>query len=76
MRVRLQNRWKETLASRLRDARVAAGMTQAQLAEAIGVNHRTIAGVERGRRSAGFEVILLWVTACKTEPAALFEGLQ
>lgn len=38
----------ERLANRLREAREAKGMTQAQLAEAIGVSRKTVNTVENG----------------------------
>jgi putative transcriptional regulator len=38
----------DTLTNKLRDARVAAGWTQADLAERIGVSRKTINTVENG----------------------------
>ena len=38
----------ETLANRLREAREAAGWTQAELAERIGVSRKTVNTVENG----------------------------
>lgn len=38
----------ERLANRLREAREARGMTQAQLAETIGVSRKTVNTVENG----------------------------
>jgi putative transcriptional regulator len=39
---------QETLGVRLKDARVAAGLTQAELAERVGVSRKTINTVENG----------------------------
>lgn len=39
-----------SLGERIRKARLAAGLTQQQLGDAIGVNKSTIAGYERGGR--------------------------
>lgn len=39
---------QETLGVRLKDARVAAGLTQAELAERVGVSRKTVNTVENG----------------------------
>ena len=39
---------RETLGNRLKEARTAAGLTQAELAERVGVSRKTINTVENG----------------------------
>lgn len=62
----------DTLTNRLREAREARGLTQAQLAEAIGVSRKTINTVENGIYVPS-TVIALKLAAVLGEPVeALF----
>ncbi len=51
--------WMDTLASRLREARKAKGMTQTDLARAAGVAQSTVGNVESGERDGASSLALL-----------------
>ncbi len=48
-----------SLSARLKRARHAAGLTQAELAKATGVNQKTISAIEVGRQTTTTEVLSL-----------------
>lgn len=52
-----------TVADRLRKAREHAGMTQAQLAETIGVAQRSVSAYENGQTTPRRPVALAWALA-------------
>ena len=60
------------LGTRLREARTAAGLTQAQLAEAIGVSRKTINTVENGVFVPSTTLALKLARALGTHVEALF----
>ena len=55
----------------LRDARLAAGLTQAELAEAAGVSRELISRAESGRRGVRFETLVEVLSALDYELAFL-----
>ena len=46
---------KEAVASRLREARTLAGLSQAQVAQKLGLHRPTVSEIEAGRRSVNTE---------------------
>jgi transcriptional regulator with XRE-family HTH domain len=59
---------------KIRELRVAKGMTQEALAERAGLHPTYIGGVERGERNVGFDNILKLANALHEQPSALFVG--
>lgn len=65
-----------TFASNLRAARLAANLTQQQLADAVGVNHRTISMIETGQRDPVTRTAKFWrqvADAVGVEPWSLLD---
>lgn len=52
------------IAKILRDLRKGAGLTQAELAAAVGGTQRRITNIERGTRRPSLEVLQAWAAAC------------
>jgi transcriptional regulator with XRE-family HTH domain len=51
--------------AQVRALRLAAGLTQAELAEASGISERTVSDLERGRRSSVYPATALhWRPPC------------
>ena len=60
----------------LRESRIKAGMTQAQLAARLGITQQTLSKHERGIRSPGhFRVIRGYERELKTPAKALFPDI-
>lgn len=60
-----------TIGRNLRRARKAAGLTQSQLAERVGVVQSYVGQIERSERNVTLEVLLSLCTAAKTNLADL-----
>lgn len=65
---------REHLGTRLRKARIQAGLTQDQLASASGVSQKTISKIERGDQAVSSAVVQL-ARACGVAPEWLSEGI-
>ena len=57
----------------VRELRLARGMTQAQLAEAAGVNQATVSKVERGETNITIDKIEAIAAALRVSPVQLFD---
>lgn len=55
----------------IRTCRIAAGLTQVDLAAAVHVKQGTVAGWESGRRQPGAETVVAIARACGVTPGAL-----
>lgn len=55
------------IAGRLREARIAAGMTQEQLAERIGCAANSVSRAEGAKHQASPELVDAWLEACGCE---------
>lgn len=64
-----------TRPSRLRDARVYAGFTQAQMAELLGKTRQTVSNYERGETEPDRAVTNLWADECDVDRIWLWSGL-
>jgi transcriptional regulator with XRE-family HTH domain len=62
---------KRELAERLRDLRGEQGMTQVELAEAMGIHQTSLSQMERGVRGVGTKQILKICRALKVSPDRL-----
>jgi len=58
---------------RIRALRLAAGLSQEQLAERSGLHRTYVSSLERGLRNVGLDNILRLADALRVPPAALFE---
>ena len=63
---------KLTLASEVRKARIEMGLTQEKLAEALGVDNRTILNIEAGRGNPKFERLYPLITYLKIPADRIF----
>jgi transcriptional regulator with XRE-family HTH domain len=57
---------------KIRQLRLAKGLTQEALADRAGLHPTYIGGVERGERNVGFDNILKLARALREHPSALF----
>jgi len=64
-------RFLERVGFRVRELRVAAGLTQAQLADRAGLHRTFIGSVERGERNVALLSLRRIAHALRTTPAAL-----
>jgi transcriptional regulator with XRE-family HTH domain len=48
----------------LREARIAAGLTQRQIGEIVGLSPSAITMIERGDRDTGVSTVEQWASAC------------
>lgn len=53
------------IVNRIRELRAATGMTQADLAEALGVTRQTVNAIEQGKYSPSLEVAFLTAQALR-----------
>ena len=58
---------------KVRDLRIARGLTQVQLAELAGVNQATVSKVERGETNITIDKIEALAVALRVEPVELFD---
>lgn len=69
---------KQTLRSfgkRVRELRLASGLSQEELAELAGLHRTYIGGIERGERNIGIANIFRLAQALKVPPGAFFDDL-
>jgi transcriptional regulator with XRE-family HTH domain len=57
---------------RIRELRLAKGLTQERLAERAGLHPTYIGGIERGERNVGLDNIFKLARALREHPSALF----
>ncbi|MEU0667204.1 helix-turn-helix transcriptional regulator [Streptomyces lavendulocolor] len=67
---------RRELGERIADCRRAAGLSQDQLADHVGVERRSIQRYERGERDVGFAVLLLIAERTGCEVADLVRGIK
>lgn len=63
------------LGREVRRLRLAAGLSQEDLAEASGLHTNYIGGIERGERNVGIKAFLRLAAGLKIHPSKLFEPL-
>lgn len=68
------NKLEKLLGANLRRLRRAEGLTQAQLATAIGRSIDLVSRMERGEAAPSFETLSMLCRALKIPPAVLFGG--
>ncbi len=62
---------RQILAENLRKARVAAGLSQEELADAAGIDRTYVSALERCRYSVSIDVLERLATALRVAPASL-----
>ena len=62
---------RQTLAENLKRARVAAGLSQEDLADAAGIDRTYVSALERCRYSVSIDVLERLATALRVTPASL-----
>ncbi len=67
---------RRAFGTRLRDLRLARGLSQERLAEAADLHRNHVGTIERGERSVGLDTILSLAAALDVPPASLFEDWQ
>ncbi|WP_146605845.1 helix-turn-helix domain-containing protein [Micromonospora craterilacus] len=63
------------LGHRVRLLRAERGLTQRQLAEAVGISRPSLANIERGRQETSVSVLLRLAAALGVTPGVLVDGL-
>lgn len=66
-----ERRFLERVGDRVRERRVAAGLTQAQLAERCGLHRTFVGSVERGERNVALLSLKKIAAALRVTPAEL-----
>jgi len=66
-----ERRFLERIGDRVRELRVAAGLTQAQLADRAGLHRTFIGSVERGERNVALLSLRRIAQALRTTPTEL-----
>ena len=54
---------KELVGTRIKDLRVARGMTQERLAEVMDINAKYLSNIERGKKNPTFDMLIKLVDA-------------
>ncbi|WP_082382411.1 helix-turn-helix domain-containing protein [Blastomonas sp. AAP25] len=67
---------RQILADNLRRARLDAGLSQEELADAAGIDRTYVSALERCRYAASVDVIERLADALNVKPAYLLEGPQ
>lgn len=62
--------------SRLAKARRQRGMTQRQMADALGMSLSHVTQVERGAKSPSLDVLARWAVACRVTLAEVFRDIE
>ena len=62
------------IGARIRTLRNEAGMTQAQLSEAVSIAPETMSRIERGRLQPSTDLVSLFASALGVKPGDLFEN--
>ncbi|WP_082492936.1 helix-turn-helix domain-containing protein [Acidovorax sp. Leaf160] len=65
----------EDLRKLLRDVRVKAGLTQVQMAEALGVGQSYVSKLERGENFVDVLLYARWCQACGSRPGVVLDKL-
>jgi transcriptional regulator with XRE-family HTH domain len=68
-------RHREAFGHRVREHRLALGMSQEELADAAGIHRTYVSSVERGRRNVSLDNIVALAHALRIDPARLLEGM-
>jgi len=68
MAVSLYHAEYEALRNHMRSLRVAAGLTQAQMAEALGVGQSYVSKLERGENFVDVLLFSRWCAVCGVKP--------
>ena len=67
---------RQTLAENLKRARVAAGQSQEDLADAAGIDRTYVSALERCRYSVSIDVLERLATALRVTPASLLADVE
>lgn len=72
MRAGMSQLDRNRFGKRVRELRLAKGLTQEELAERAGLHPTYIGGIERGERNLGLDNLLKLARALHEHPTALF----
>ncbi|KQW61525.1 helix-turn-helix domain-containing protein [Variovorax sp. Root411] len=75
MSVSLYHAEYEALRNLMRSVRVKAGLTQVQMAEALGVGQSYISKLERGENFVDVLLFARWCSACGVKPGRTLDKL-
>ena len=65
----------QAMRSALVEARKVAGLTQAEMAQRLGVGQSYVSKIERGESYVDVFTFVDWCAACGLKPGAVFENL-
>lgn len=66
----------EKLGQKIRERRLAIGISQEELASAAGLHRTYIGSIERGERNVSLQNIVAVARALSVSPSALLEGIE
>lgn len=66
----------EKLGKKIREERIAMGLSQEDLASAAGLHRTYIGSVERGERNVSLQNIVAIARALSISPSTLLEGIE
>ncbi|MDQ0573722.1 transcriptional regulator with XRE-family HTH domain [Variovorax paradoxus] len=75
MSVSLYHAEYEALRNLMRDVRAKAGLTQVQMAEALGVGQSYVSKLERGENFVDVLLFARWCSACGVKPGKTLDKL-
>lgn len=67
---------RRIFAVNLRSARLAAGLSQEELADVAGIDRTYVSALERSRYAASLDVMERLATALRVSPASLLEEVE
>ena len=67
---------EKIISERLRELRIAQGMTQGELAEYAGIDRKTVNRIENGHFSPNLDTMFRLCAALSISPVRLFQGIK
>lgn len=72
----MNNKSRQIIAQRLKNLRIEAGLSQHALADAAGIDRKTINRIERGHFSPNMDTFFRICYALSIKPVSIMEGIK